>query len=83
MKATEIPLYYGARKPLNGKEAEDADDFHGEKGLSPKVQDYFKKTEMIVKSEKGKTIEDLYDGLMALEEKVTYVVTGPATTLAR
>jgi len=56
--------------------------FHGECGLAIKVQEYFKESNLPVKEEVGKNLIDLYHAIMALEKKVTYVVTGPCSTIS-
>lgn len=80
----DLPLYRGVEVPLTSWHCSIGEDqnFHGDMGLPKSVQDHFRNSNMNVKDEVGKTLLDLYYGMMALEEKVTYVMTGPASTFS-
>jgi len=80
----DLPIYLGAEVPIiHWKFSEDmADGWHGDRGLSRKIQEYFEQNPKEVRQEVGKTFADLHQGIMALESKVTYIITGPCTTFA-
>ena len=80
----DLPLYRGAEVPLSTWEFNAGEDqgFHGDQGLANSIQEHFRKNQLETKEEVGKTLVDMYHGIMALQQKVTYVITGPATTFA-
>jgi len=80
---SETPIYVGSALPFTKWTFEDdaAEGFHGENGLSTKIQDYLRTLPAPVQ-EVGKSFLDLYNGLKAQTTPVNYFVTGPCTTLA-
>jgi len=80
---TDVPVYTGSSLPITKWTFEEdaAEGFHGENGLSTKIQDYLRTLPAPV-PEVGKSLLDLYNGLRGLATPVNYFVTGPATTLA-
>ena len=81
---SDLPLYCGVHFPISAWAFRSGEDggFHGVDGLAKPIQDYMEANKLPVSEPKGKTLLDLYNGLMALENKVTYIITAPCSTFS-
>jgi len=80
----DIPIYVGSENPITAWSFNEdlADGFHGDRGFTKKMQEYFVQNHRNLVKETGTCILDLYNALMKLDHKIIYMITGPCTTFA-
>ena len=84
-KKDHIPCFMGLGD--HDSQSTNAQDFHGSNGLCDELQDYFKGNEKNYElfyeiPDHQKNMAELYEALMQQDSMVTYIITGPCTTLA-